>query len=390
MITVLGQVRWAPVRPMVAGLCATLLGVGLSRFAYAPLLPAMVGAGWLSAGAAGLLGAANLAGYLVGALGAGWLARRFGLVRTLRLAMLLASISFALCAVRGGLAWFVPWRALAGLVGGVLMGLAGPAIQQVVAPELRGLAAGVLFSGVGIGIMAGAVLVPALLSAGLSASWLALAGTGLVLTAASWRIWPAAPPPPAAHGGSVRSRPGVSRLVALYGLSAAAATSHMVWWPDFIARGLGQGTASGAGFWLFYGAAAACGPAMFGRVADRIGASRALLIAMALQVAALALPLLDVSHPALLASSILGGGTAAGSTGLALTRAKELAGDASAQLWRVCTACWGAAQAATGFFLTWLLATSGSHQPIFISGLVAACLAAALAAVPARGAGSRR
>jgi len=39
------------------------VGAGLSHFAYAPLLPEMVRAGWLSAGAAGVLGAANLAGY---------------------------------------------------------------------------------------------------------------------------------------------------------------------------------------------------------------------------------------------------------------------------------------------------------------------------------------
>lgn len=369
---------------MIAGLCATLLGVGLSRFAYAPLLPAMVQAGWLSAGAAGLLGAANLAGYLAGALGAGWMARRFGLIRALRSAMVLAAVSFALCAWRGDLAWFVPWRVLAGLVGGVLMGLAGPAVQQVVPVRLRGLAAGVLFSGVGIGIMTGAVLVPALLPAGLPAAWLALAAAALALSAVSWRLWPAAEPPPVVRRSRAGSRPGVGLLVALYALSAVAATSHMVWWPDFIARGLGYGTARGAEFWFLYGAAAAAGPALFGRLADRIGAGRSLLIATLLQVAALALPLLDVSYPALLASSLCGGGAAAGLTALALTRAKELADGASAQLWRICTAAWGASQAATGFFLAWLFAMSGSHVPIFVTGFAAACLAAALAALPAR------
>lgn len=373
-----------PVAAMLAGLCATLLGVGLSRFAYAPLLPAMVQAGWLSAGAAGLLGAANLAGYLVGALGAGWVARRLGLVRTLRLAMLLAAISFALCAWRGGLIWFVPWRVLAGLIGGVLMGLAGPAVQQVVPIHLRGLAAGVLFSGVGIGIMAGAVLVPALLPYGVAAMWLALATAASLLTVLSWRLWPTAAPPPAIRRGQGESHPGVGRLVALYAMSAAATTPHMVWWPDFIARGLGHGTAAGAEFWFLYGAAAACGPALFGRLADSIGARRSLIIATLFQVAALALPLLDVSDITLLASSLCGGGTAAGLTALALTRAKEVAGDSSAQIWRVCTAAWGAAQAATGFFLAWLFAISGSHMPIFVTGLIAACLAATLGLMPAR------
>ena len=372
-----------PARPMIAGLCATLLGIGLSRFAYAPLLPAMVQAGWLSAGAAGLLGAANLAGYLVGALGAGSVARRFGLVRTLRVAMLLAAVSFALCSINGGLAWFTLWRVLAGLIGGVLMGLAGPAVQQVVPVRLRGLAAGVLFSGVGIGIMTGAVLVPALLPVGLPAAWLVLAAAALLLTVMSWRLWPAAEPPPAVRRSRGGSPPGVNLLIALYALSAVTATSHMVWWPDFIARGLGRGTVVGAEFWFIYGAAAACGPALFGRLADRVGAAPSLMIASLLQVVALALPLLDVSYAALLASSLLGGGTAAGSTALALTRARELASDGAAQLWRTCTAAWGASQAATGFFLAWLFSVSGSHVPIFVNGLVAACLAAALAALSA-------
>lgn len=371
-----------PARPMIAGLCATLLGVGLSRFAYAPLLPSMIEAGWLSPSAGGLLGATNLAGYLVGALSAGRIARRFGLVATLRTAMLLAAASFALCAWRGNLAWFIPWRVISGLVGGVLMGLAGPAVQRAVPSHLKGLAAGVLFSGVGIGIMAGAVLVPAMLPAGLPAAWRALSGAALVLTLISWALWPDAVPDPIVGPSQAGLPAGSVKLIGLYALASAAATSHMVWWPDFIARGLGHGIASGAAFWFAYGAAAACGPAMFGWLADRTSAKRSLMLAMLIQVLALALPLIDTSTAGLMASSIFGGSTAAGSTALVLTLAKELAGDRSAQLWRTCTAAWGAAQAATGFFLAWLYLASGSHLPIFLTGLVAACLAAGLALSP--------
>ena len=61
----------SPWPPILAGACATLLGIGLQRFAYGPILPAMVQQGWLEAGPAGMLGGANLAGYLVGAFAAG-------------------------------------------------------------------------------------------------------------------------------------------------------------------------------------------------------------------------------------------------------------------------------------------------------------------------------
>lgn len=51
-----------------AGLCASLVGLGLARFAYTPLIPAIIAAKWFSPSDVVYLGAANLAGYLAGAL----------------------------------------------------------------------------------------------------------------------------------------------------------------------------------------------------------------------------------------------------------------------------------------------------------------------------------
>ena len=50
-----------------AGLCASLVGLGLARFAYTPLIPALIAAKWFTPAEAVYLGAANLAGYLAGA-----------------------------------------------------------------------------------------------------------------------------------------------------------------------------------------------------------------------------------------------------------------------------------------------------------------------------------
>ena len=63
--TALGELRAA-----TAGLCATLVGIGLARFAYTPLLPALIEGGWFSPPDAAYLAAANLVGYLAGAIGA--------------------------------------------------------------------------------------------------------------------------------------------------------------------------------------------------------------------------------------------------------------------------------------------------------------------------------
>jgi predicted MFS family arabinose efflux permease len=360
----------SPFWPISAGMCATMVGIGLQRFAYAPLLPAIVQAGLLSGGAAGALGAVNLGGYLFGAALAPAVGRAVGLRWALRGAMLAAVIGFLLCAVPGGFAWLTPWRILTGFAGGVLMVLAGPAVQLVVPAGMRGLAAGLVFAGVGSGIVIGAVLIPVMVPQGLPAAWLSLAALAAGLTALSWRFWPDVPAPRKMRLPRLRGPEG--RLVLAYAGAAVAQTAHMVWWPDFIARGLGQGTEAGANYWILYGITGACGPALWGRLGDRFGAAPMLRAAMAVQAVALALPLLDTSMPMLLLSTVCGGATAIGLTALTLTRARDLAGDAASGVWRVSTATFGLSQTLTGFLMAWLYGATHGHAALFAVGLVGA------------------
>src|SRR5215212_4933480 len=85
-------------RATLAALSANLVGIGLARFGYTPLIPALIAAGWFRPSAAVYLGAANLAGYLAGALGASSLARIGGAAAILRSAMLLTAASLVACA----------------------------------------------------------------------------------------------------------------------------------------------------------------------------------------------------------------------------------------------------------------------------------------------------
>ena len=90
--------------------------------------------------------------------------------------MVLASAAFFACASPLSFLWFFVWRVAAGLAGGMLMALAAPSVLPRVPAARRGLAGGIIFTGVGLGIAASGTLVPLLLRAGLAATWCGLGG----------------------------------------------------------------------------------------------------------------------------------------------------------------------------------------------------------------------
>ncbi|NIF75117.1 YbfB/YjiJ family MFS transporter, partial [Burkholderia sp. Ap-962] len=177
-------------RAIFAGLCASLVGIGLARFAYTPLLPSLIEAHWFAATDVVFLGAANLAGYLLGALAGRPLARRFSNRAVLRAMMLLVTLAFAACAFPVSEAWFFVWRLASGIAGGAIMVLVAATVLPHVPAARKGTASGAVFLGLGLGIAGSGTLVPLLLGFGLRDTWLGLALFSALLSAASWFCWP--------------------------------------------------------------------------------------------------------------------------------------------------------------------------------------------------------
>ncbi|MDE2515718.1 MAG: YbfB/YjiJ family MFS transporter [Rhodospirillales bacterium] len=380
-----GAALW---RGTLSAFCASLIGIGLARFAYTPLLPAIIAAHWFAAAAAAYLGAANLAGYLAGALSGRAIAGRLGTPATLRVMMLAATAAFFACGFPLSFLWFFLWRFAAGLAGGALMVLAAPSVLAHVPPARRGVVGGVIFMGVGAGVVASGTLVPLLLRHGLRATWFGLGGLSLLLAVLAWGGWPQEGPAPTSHAAA----PPLRLLRALYveyGLNAAGWVPHMIFLVDFVARGLHQGVAAGAGYWVLFGIGATCGPVLAGHIADRIGFGTTLRLAFVIEAVAVALPALGLGTLWLLVSSVVVGAFVTGTVPLVLGRIGELLPHHPARqkaAWSRATIAFALFQAGAAYGLSYVFArTGGAYRLLFGLGAGAMVLALAIDLIAAAG-----
>ena len=371
-------------RSLFAAFCASLIGIGLARFAYTPLLPAIIDARWFEPSAAAYLGAANLAGYLAGAVLGRPLSARISIVITLRAMMLIATAAFFACAYPVSFIWFFAWRFASGLAGGTLMVLAAPTVLPHVAASRRGLAGGVIFMGVGAGIAASGTLVPLLLRQGLAQTWIGLGAVSFLLTVIAWTGWPrdsvpAVTPPKHTHAPKVRA---LRALYVEYGLNAFGWVPHMIFLVDFVARGLDQGVEIGAGYWVLFGISATAGPILAGHLADRAGFGAALRLAFFLEAAAVAVPTLGLGQPWLMVSTVVVGAFVTGTVPLVLGRINELLPHHPSQqktAWSMATVVFALFQAAAAYGLSFVFARSGGHYTLlFAIGAAALVLALAI------------
>ena len=356
------------------GLAALLLGIGLARFGYTPLLPALIERQWLDAGEAVYLGATNLAGYLAGSLLAAWLGQRYAPAQLVRLAMLAGALSMMACSLPLGFWWFVPWRLLSGFIGSVLMVLAVPLCLARLPVEQRARGAGIMFTGVGIGVVASGTLVPMLARQDLSVVWNGMGLVGLLLTLLAWRGWGAgaspnrAAAPEAETNSSILDRAVLLLLIA-YGLDAFAFVPHSVFWVDYIARGLGRGLAEGGSFWVLYGVGALCGPILAGLLAEKLGFHRAVLACFFIKAVGLLLPVFSEARPALVLSSLLVGALTPGISAILSGRIAELVGPARHSLvWGWMTTAFAVAQAGSAYSLGYLFTTTHSYLLLYAIG----------------------
>ena len=365
---------------LAIGCGATLLvGMGIGRFSYTPLIPAIILDGSLSAAEAGYVGAFNLGGYLLGALAVPLLRRRFRTLPVLKAALLVSLICLVASIFPFGFLWLAWWRGLVGITVAVLMIYSLALVTTSVPGDRLGKATGVAFTGVGTGILLSGTLVPALLEMSLAAAWTGLAVVGGVGVALGW--WglaiarearePERRAAPPADGAS-------SRLVAAQGLFAIGLVPHSIYWVDYVARGLDLGMGEGGVQWALVGIGAVGGTYLCGWLADRIGFAAALVLVFAVLAVGIAVPVLLPVAPVLVASSLIFGAQP-GLSAVISGRARQVVGARDMpHVWRRMVLSVGLCQTVGGYALVALFNATGSYTPVFLVGGAAMALGAAL------------
>jgi len=340
----------APLRLLVGGGAALAVAMGIGRFAYTPILPAMEAAAHLDTNQAGLLASANYAGYLVGALAIAVITSRAARGRVLVASLLAVVVTTALMAGTTSLAAWGVIRFLSGLASAEVFVLASGIVLDALRRQGRASLSGWLYSGVGVGIaLSGVVVRVAGGALGWRGEWLALALLAAVAIYPSWR-WLLL-----AHGAAAMSAPG--RPILDRGVRTALALLFLA----YLLEGLGYivtGTflvavvdrmrglsGFGPSVWIVVGLAAAPSGIVWAGLATRIGYARALALAYGVQACGIGLPLLGGAGAALL-SAVLFGGTFIGISTLTLTVAGHIAPQRSAGIIGLLTAAFGVGQIA--------------------------------------------
>jgi len=305
------------------------VSLGLARFAYALLLPPMrADLGW-SYATAGAMNTVNAAGYLVGALAMPRLLRRWGPRAALLGGSALASLLLAGHGLASGDTALYALRGLAGIAsaavfvaGGLMAARLGLRAPAGLSP---GLLLGLYYGGTGLGIVASALLLPALAAwwpaAGTAgaggvagwpawrAGWLALGGLGALATGVMARFARVADPPPAAASAGAAGfgwrRFGFG-LAGYFGFGLG-----YIGYMTFAVTLLREQQLSTAVVTVFYallGAGVMVSPWLWAGLLQRQRGGRALALLSALLALATALPVLWAGAlPALLSGALFGG-----------------------------------------------------------------------------------
>ena len=300
---------------IVAGLAmGPVVALGLARFAYALLLPAMrADLGWSYANA-GAMNTANAVGYLAGALLAAPLARRYGIKQTFLAGILLTAAGIGASGLSAHFAMLLGLRVLTGVTGALAFVAGGSMTAAVAGAAARApLALGIYFAGGGLGVTLSAVTVPLLLERlGWRGGWQVLGGLALAATAIALPALLRAPLP-AEQSPNATASDWSPRNIGIELLGYVLFGAGYIAYATFIIAQLRSNSHFSpreiSFFWALLGSAGIAGVFVWSPILARLRGGRGAAAVIAAVTLGAALPLISSGRPVAYLSALLFGGS---------------------------------------------------------------------------------
>ena len=271
---------------LAVAMLAIGLDVGVARITYGVVLPAFARDLQLSLTVAGLLGTLHLIGYLLGTLASPTLNAKVGALALCRASHFVFACAMLVCGLASDVTTMAAGRFVAGLAAGFGVFSIFLIVFDAIEPEKRSAAGSLVWSGIGVAIVASGLACGPILDGG---AWrlsfivpaiLALAVAVLIpRTASAARAQPKAADASPSRLAELTSGRWIF-LIAAYFLFAAGYISYSTF-AGVMLKGIGLSSGGVTWFWVMYGASSIAGAALgaallSGGFARRIALSAAL------------------------------------------------------------------------------------------------------------------
>ncbi|MDR2564984.1 MAG: YbfB/YjiJ family MFS transporter, partial [Bifidobacteriaceae bacterium] len=301
-----------PWRVVGQSAAALVVGIGVGRFAFTPILPAMIQQAGLSPRGGAAIATSNYAGYFVGALLGILFPRLVRFQAGFRWALAVEAASLAAMPLGGSVPVWSAIRCVSGIASAAVF-MTGAAALAAHLPPRRAHLAGWGYSGVGAGIVLSGLAVAAVWPAfGWGPAWVAAAALAALAGFACWNLPlegqtslpDAVAPDPAPER---RGRSAFPALAVAYGLEGAG----YVIAGTFLVAALDESSAGwvGPSAWVLVGLLAVPSCAVWTALTRRFAPLGLLACALAIQALGMALPALAEGPWAAGAAAVLFGGT---------------------------------------------------------------------------------
>ncbi len=356
---------------------ATLTGIGISRFAFSALMPELIMQQWFTASQVAYLSSTNLFGYLVGGifcLNNKLLPSNF---TTLLYASLIVYFSYMACVDSQNFFFFLFWRFLAGMSGVQLMILAPPIITNHLPESKKKIASPIIFSGVGIGILLSAVIIPALAKVNLH---LAILVTGVIALfpvvfillmrlnlrciTSSYRA--TIPQNNIATQSKFQFNGTVYLIFIAYFTDAICFIPHTIFWVDYLSRYLNFNSQFITWQWGILGFGAILGPYLVIQMAKKLSWTKIIKTILSIKGLAISIPYFTSDLISITISSFVVGSLITGVVATTSSLLREYDADNIRKSWALATLGFSLFQALSGYLFSYLYVNIGDPKNIFI------------------------